>query len=116
MANNIIQIKFDNNNIYDIRPYVECRTAAGTRAKTLDYPGFNIVTGSTIVVKFTNGNTYTGNNDIQLSINSNVINTNCNKSLNSGEILEFIYDGAIWRVLDGGAFASEDEIKGLFNK
>lgn len=114
MANNIIQIKFDDNNIYDIRPYVVCNTDAGTRTKTLDYSGFSIVKGSTIVVKFTNGNTYVGNNNIQLSINSNIKDTNCNKSLDSGEILEFIYDGAIWRVLDGGAFASEAEIKGLF--
>ena len=105
---NVIKLNLGTNYEYSIRPYVTCDTATGTQTKSVTYDGFNIVTGATIVVKFTNGNTYDGN--IQLKIGSTTKNTDCNHTIPAGGVQEFIYDGSTWRVVGvGGALTSDIE-------
>lgn len=85
--------------------YGTCATAAGTAAKVVTCPGFVLVAGARISVKFTNGSTSTGT--MQLNVNSTgakdcgiygahgewaAYQCYCAKN----EVLEFIYDGTYW--------------------
>lgn len=113
MAKNIIKLKFDDSNIYDIRPYAECSIAASTQTKSIDLTGFTVVPGAVIMIKFTNGNT---NNNMKLNINGTTkfVSTQ-NLIIGSGDVVEFIYNGSesTWDVI-GGVGCSEAEIKDLF--
>lgn len=118
MAKNIIKLKFDDSNIYDIRPYAECSIAASTQTKSIDLTGFTVVPGAVIMIKFTNGNTYTHTtNKVMLQINNGAkINVSTqNLIIGSGDVVEFIYNGSTWDVI-GGVGCSEAEIKDLFLK
>lgn len=114
---NIIELNLGTGYEYSIRPYVTCATAAVTKTKSITYNNFSIVTGATIVVRFTYGNTCSEN--IQLKIGNTTTNTDCNHTIPEGGVQEFIYDGSIWRVVGGvasGSGASTSDIEGLFNK
>lgn len=82
--------------------YGVCSTASAQAAKTVDCPGFTLVTGAWIIVKFTYENTYTWS-----SVTLNVNNTGA-KSIKymgntptgtlsaaqlAGSVLMFVYDG-----------------------
>lgn len=118
MAKNIIQLKFDNSNIYDIRPYVTCDTAAATQTKSItDLNDFTIVTGAVVLIKFTYGNTYTHTtNKVQLKINNTTKNVSVkNLIIDAGDVVEFIYNGSTWDVIGGaGVECSTADIEGLF--
>lgn len=85
--------------------YGTCATSAGTAAKVVTCPGFVLVAGARISVKFTNGSTSTGT--MQLNVNSTGAK-NCGIYGAGGawvayqcycvknEVLEFIYDGTYW--------------------
>lgn len=105
MAKNIVELNIDNTT-YNCRPYVECITAASTVAKTVDYDGFTLFTGATILVKFTNGNSASsptlnvnGTGDKFIKWNgSNITSSNIIKSY---AVYELVYDNNCWRLLGG---------------
>jgi hypothetical protein len=124
MAKNIIKLKFDDSNIYDIRPYATCDTGAATQTKLITLNGFAVVPGAVIMIKFTNGNTYTHTtNKVQLKINNgDKINVSTqNLIIGSGDVVEFICNEIgsgstktkIWDVI-GGVGCSTADIEGLF--
>lgn len=88
--------------------YGTCATAAGTAAKVVTCPGFVLVAGARISVKFTNGST--SSSIMTLNVNSTGAKY-CGVYLYSGtwqtyanrceknEVLEFIYDGTYWVTL-----------------
>lgn len=47
----------DFNGTQNVIRYASCSTAAGTRAKTVSIPNFNLITGSYIIIRFANTNT-----------------------------------------------------------
>lgn len=87
-----------------------CSTAAGTAAKTVSIPQFNLVTGARVTVKFDNTNT-------ESNPTLNVSNTGAKSImykgtnisadvLTAGIVLDFVYDGTNYCVvgnLDGGS-------------
>lgn len=117
MAKNIIKLKFDDSNIYDIRPYATCATAAATQTKSITLTGFAVVTGAVVLIKFTYGNTYTHTtNKVQLKINDTTKNVSVkNLIIDAGDVVEFIYNGSTWDVIGGaGVECSTADIEGLF--
>ncbi len=100
-TNNIEGIEF--NNTESITHYATCSTSAGTAAKTVSKDGFNLDTGSRIIIKFTTGNTAsnptlningTGAKAIRYrgsAINKSYIATN--------GVYEFVYDGTYYNVV-----------------
>lgn len=105
MAKNIVSLNIDGS-AYSCRPYVECTTAAATAAKTVTYDGFSLVTGATILVKFTNGNsasnpTLNVNSTGAKSINWNGNNIASSSIIKSYTVYELVYDGSYWRLLGG---------------
>lgn len=107
MAKNIIGLKFGNNE-YVTRPYGTCSTAAGTAAKVVECADFALITGATILVKFSAAN----------SASSPTLNVNSTGAKNiyyrgaalksslfywsAGDIVEFYYDGTQWNLIDVG--------------
>lgn len=84
--------------------YGTCGTAAETTAKTVTCAGFELVTGATIAVKFSNTNTMTAPT---LNVNSTGAVAIKRKSggteslvglWNAGSVLMFTYDGTNWIV------------------
>lgn len=84
--------------------YVTCDTAASTATKTVEIPGFTLVAGVRLTVKFTNSNTA---NSPKLNVN----NTGA-KSISAdgdttyvkwtaAETIDFVYDGTAWIAVGG---------------
>lgn len=93
MAKNLVSIDLDNTE-YSLRPYGTCSTAASTAAKTVAITDFELFTGATICIKFTNTNTAT---TPSLNVNSTGAKTiKMDNPIKAGEIYEFIYDGTNW--------------------
>ena len=97
-----------------------CSTSSITAAKTVTCPGFTLVTGASIAVFFTYGNTYNG--QITLDVNSTGAKNvrdygqfydGYNKcGWDSGEVLIFVYDGTYWRLCNG-AIILDSELSSL---
>ncbi len=91
-----------------ITHYGTCSTAAATRAKTVSCTGFSLVTGARIAVKFTYANT---NAAPSLNVNStgekNIAKYGTaaagNGAWAAGEVVEFVYDGTRFVMVDGAA-------------
>lgn len=93
---------FDGSS--DIRHYGTCSTSSATVAKVVTLPGFTLVTGARIAVKFTYSNTAssptlnvngTGAQTIRRYGSYNV-DTSKYLSWLAGSIVEFVYDGSSW--------------------
>ena len=88
--------------------YGTCTTAAGTAAKVVTCPGFVLVVGARISVRFMNGSTSSG--IMSLNVNGtgakncvvylyNSTTQNVANRCSSLEVLEFVYDGTYWVTL-----------------
>lgn len=106
-ARTIDGVDFDGSAA--ISHYGVCSTAAATAAKTVSCTGFKLVTGARIAVKFTYTNTAatatlnvngTGAKSIVSHGTINGINTYGN-AWQAGELIEFIYDGTNFVMVDG---------------
>lgn len=102
-------LKTKLDGIVDLR-YGTCTTNAGTAQKTVtltDSTGFALTTGVSVRVKFTNGNTAA---NPTLKIGSTTAKTICKIGTTksdvcgwqSGEVIDFVYDGTNWIMIDGG--------------
>lgn len=89
--------------------YGTCSTTANSSTKIVTCPGFELVTGATIAVKFDNASTYTG--ATHLNVNSAGIHRIRTESDGSaavnnlwapGAVVIFIYDGSSWIIQDIG--------------
>ena len=108
MANNIVEFNI-NGTSYTQRPYGTCSTAAGTAAKVVTCSGFNLVTGATVMVKFTNANTVA---NPTLNVNSKgakaiyyrgaALTASSLANWGAGDVVEFRYNGTQWDLLNVG--------------
>lgn len=108
MANNIVEFNIDGTS-YTQRPYGTCSTAAGTAAKVVTCSGFNLVTGATVMVKFTNANTVA---NPTLNVNSKgakaiyyrgaALTASSLANWGAGDVVEFRYNGTQWDLLNVG--------------
>lgn len=115
MANNIVEFNIDGTS-YTQRPYGTCSTAAGTAAKVVTCSGFNLVTGATVMVKFTNANTVA---NPTLNVNSKgakaiyyrgaALTASSLANWGAGDVVEFRYNGTQWDLLNVGNTAGEGE-------
>ena len=86
--------------------YATCATAAATAIKTVDCPGFELTTGTVVIVKFTVTNT-AAVADLQLNVNGtgakNIKYRNSNLSaasvLTANRIYAMLYDGTYWQII-----------------
>lgn len=86
--------------------YATCATAAGTAIKTVDCPGFELTTGTVVIVKFTVTNT-AAVADLQLNVNETgakgIKYRNANLSaasvLTANRIYAMLYDGTYWQII-----------------
>lgn len=107
-ANQIDGLAFDGSST--IVHYATCSIAAGTAAKTASFPtgvnpGYSLITGLRVAVKFSYANTA---NNPTLNVanlgakniyhNGAQITTGSNKALLAGTV-EFVYDGANWQLV-----------------
>lgn len=90
-------------------PYGECDTAAATQAKAVTVtPAVTLTEGQMILVKFTYAQTYNG----APTLNVNGLGAKNIKRIGTtnaaryewlaGEVIEFVYDGSYWMMVDGG--------------
>ncbi len=87
--------------------YGTCSTAANQGAKAVDCDGFTLSTGVSIRVYFANGNTIS---TPTLNVNSTGAKSIVKYGTTSvgayawynGEVVDFVYDGTYWRLVDGG--------------
>ena len=104
----------------DITHYGTCSTAAGTAAKTVALSDFVLGTGARVQVKFTNANTHT-------KATLNVNNTGAKaiydqngqitaEAIQANGLYEFVYDGTVWRMLNGGGSTYAEGISEAFRK
>lgn len=94
--------------------YGTCSTIADSMAKIVSCPGFTLVTGATIAVKFDNANTYTGATYLDVnSTGSKRIRSTANSTAavnglwNAGEVVTFVYDGSSW-IITGQDITAEE--------
>ena len=86
--------------------YATCATAAATAIKTVDCPGFELTTGTVVIVKFTVTNT-AAVADLQLNVNQtgakHIKYRNSNLSaasvLTANRIYAMLYDGTYWQIV-----------------
>ena len=90
--------------------YGACSTAAATQAKAVTISGITALTaGLSIRVKFANAQTYNGNPTLNLnslgpvSIKRNGTTDAARYEWQAGEVLDFVYDGTYWIIVNGGA-------------
>ena len=91
--------------------YGECSTAAGTQAKTVTIPGVAELNesnaGLSIYVKFENNQTYNGTPTLNVNgigaknIRRNGTTNAARYEWAAGEILNFVFDGTYWVIVDG---------------
>lgn len=98
--------------------YGTCSTAASSSTKTVSCAGFELVTGATIAVAFTNTTTYTGTT--YLNVNgtgakqirgiprSTTSNTRMDGAWEAGETKVFVYDGTHWQLVDQNIITSAE--------
>ena len=106
-----------------ITHYGVCNTAEATYEKVVSCQGFTLVTGARIAVKFTNGSqgkmaalnvNNTGAKEIRQYGNINSLRTDSEMPFwQAGEVIEFIYDGSGFVVVDGRVrSAANNAVKG----
>lgn len=89
--------------------YGECSTAAATAAKTVTVNGVTALTaGVSVRIKFTNAQTYNGAPTLNVNglgaknIRRNGTTNAARYEWLAGEVLDLVYDGAAWQIVDGG--------------
>lgn len=113
-------VSFDGSS--NITHYGTCSTASSTAAKTVTVPGFVLVTGARVTVKFSNSNTasnptlnvyngsaYTGAKAIMYRGTSSVSGSSNYYRWQSGDIVDFIYDGTNWVMVGWQTYAYHAE-------
>lgn len=113
-------VSFDGSS--NITHYGTCSTASSTVAKTVTVPGFVLVTGARVTVKFSNSNTasnptlnvyngsvYTGEKTIMYRGTSSVSGSSNYYRWQSGDIVDFIYDGTNWVMVGWQIYAYHAE-------
>lgn len=102
-ARNIDGVNFDGSA--NIMHYGFCETVTATAEKTVSLPGFKLVTGARIAVKFRYSN---GTVNPTLNVNGtgakNILTFGAVKASeiwSSGSLLEFVYDGANYMIVNG---------------
>ena len=109
MAKNIVTLKLDDVD-YTARPYAVCDTAGNVKDKVANCTDFNLTTGATILVKFSNDNTST--DTLTLNINGtgakNIVCSNRHKFLSKDIYYEFLYNGTNYIMMTDNDFLSLD--------
>lgn len=88
--------------------YGTCGTGASTQAKVVDCDDFVLETGVSIRVKFTNAQTYNGAPTLNVngtgakSVKSVGTTNSVRYSWLAGEVVDFVYDGTNYIMVDGG--------------
>lgn len=113
-------VSFDGSS--NITHYGTCSTASSMAAKTVMVPGFVLVTGARVTVKFFNSNTasnptlnvsngsaYTGEKAIMYRGTSSVSGSSNYYRWQSGDIVDFIYDGTNWVMVGWQTYAYHAE-------
>lgn len=101
-------VSFDGSA--NITHFGVCSTDAGTQTKVVSCTGFVLATGARILVKFTNGNTYTtlASTTLKLNVNStgakdikyHGLNINTlYHNITTNEVIEFVYDGTNYNIV-----------------
>lgn len=113
-------VSFDGSS--NITHYGTCSTDSSTAAKTVTVQGFVLVTGARVTVKFSNSNTasnptlnvyngsaYTGEKAIMYRGTSSVSGSSNYYRWQSGDIVDFIYDGTNWVMVGWQTYAYHAE-------
>ena len=115
-ARSIDGVAFDGSA--NIIHYTTCDLSANTSNKQILVPGFSLVTGAVLFVKFTNGNTAASPTLTVIASSgatgvSKEIRTLAGTALNSaesvwraGEVAEFVYEGSVWLLVNLGRLPS----------
>lgn len=91
--------------------YGTCNTAAATQAKAItcaEFTAADLTAGTLLTVKFDNAQTYNGSPTLNVngtgaqSVYRNGTNAGLRYMWLSGEVVQFVYDGSAWFVVDGG--------------
>ena len=89
--------------------YGSCSTAASTQAKAVTISGITeLYEGLSVRIKFANAQSYNGAPQLSLnSLGAKTIKRNANTSAAknewvSGEVLDLVYDGTNWIIVNGG--------------
>lgn len=91
--------------------YGTCSTAAGTQAKAVTCAEFiaaDLAAGTLLTVKFDNAQSYNGSPTLNVngtgaqSVYRNGTNAGLRYMWLAGEVVQFVYDGSAWYVVDGG--------------
>ena len=115
-ARTVDGVSFDGSA--NITHYCTCYTASGTAEKTVTVTGFVLETGARVTVKFLNSNTasnptlnvdngsgYTGAKAIMYHGTSSVSGSSNYYRWQSGDIVDFIYDGTNWVMVGWQTYA-----------
>lgn len=113
-------VSFDGSA--NVTHYCTCYTASDTAEKTVSVTGFVLVTGARVTVKFSNSNTasnptlnvyngsaYTGEKAIMYRGTSSVSGSSNYYRWQSGDIVDFIYDGTNWVMVGWQTYAYHAE-------
>ena len=94
MAKNLVTLNLDNTD-YSFRPYATCSTTATTVEKVVSITGFELCSGATILVRFTNSNIIA---NPTLNVNSTGAKpiTCLGHRFDSNIYYEFVYNGSSW--------------------
>lgn len=92
--------------------YGECTTAAAEQTKVVVCPGFSLVEGAVIVVRFTSAQNYSPSTNVNVLMNVNGTGAKQVKRAGTtnlpryfwapGQIVPFAYDGTNWVMVSGG--------------
>ena len=106
------------NGSANITHYCTCYTASSTANKTVTVTGFVLETGARVTVKFSNSNTasnptlnvdngsgYTGARAIKYRGTSSVSDSSNYYRWQSGDIVDFVYDGTNWVMVGWQTYA-----------
>ena len=115
-ARTVDGVSFDGSA--NITHYCTCYTASSTANKTVTVTGFVLETGARVTVKFSNSNTaanptlnvhngsaYTGAKAIMYRGTSSVSDSSNYYRWQSGDIVDFIYDGTNWVMVGWQTYA-----------
>ncbi len=107
-------IELPNGDVCDFGlfgiPYGACSTAAATQTKTVTISGIaTLREGVSVRVKFTNAQEYNGTPKLNLNslgaknIYRNGVTQATRYEWNAGDVLDLVYDGSNWIIVNGGA-------------
>lgn len=122
VSNTVLVDGIEISNLEHVSHFGVCSTAAGTAAKTVSIPSFNLVAGARVTVKFDNTNTesnptlnVTGTGAKSIMYKGSAISAS---KLEAGIVLDFVYDGTNYCVVgnlppDSQQISSQD-IENIF--